>query len=393
MLKVAFYGYKIEEQVKKLKWRREVNTTPIYEAYKNYEGIKLIDFGGWDLPVNFKAGIIAEHNAVRNAAGMFDVSHMGECLVEGPGARAFLDSLVTNDVSTQPVGRALYAIMCYENGTCVDDLILYCLKEDLFFVVMNASNVEKDLDWIMAHKPTDGVKITDLSAKTAQIAIQGPTAVDFVSKLIPNAKELGFFGIDYTSGVLGKKCIVGRTGYTGEDGFEIYCAAEDGPEHWNAFYEMGVQPCGLGARDTLRLEAKLPLYGHEISDSITPLEANLGTFVKLDKNADFIGKAALLKQQEEGIPRSLRGFEMVDGGVARNSYPVLVEGREVGYVTSGCKSPTLDKFVGYALMERKTGLKFGDTIEILIHGKPKKAVLVKTPFYKRGKRNDNIVKA
>lgn len=381
-----------------------MHTTPIYKAYKDYEGIKLIDFGGWDLPVNFKTGIIAEHNAVRTSAGMFDVSHMGECLVEGPGARAFLDSLVTNDVSTQPVGRALYAIMCYENGTCVDDLILYCLKDDLFFVVMNASNVEKDLAWIMAHKPTDdgknSVKVTDLSAKTAQIAVQGPTAVDYVSKLIPNARELGFFGLDYTSGytlghtpnALGKKCIVGRTGYTGEDGFEIYCAAEDGPELWNAFYEMGVQPCGLGARDTLRLEAKLPLYGHEISDCITPLEANLGTFVKLDKNADFIGKAALIKQQEEGIPRSLRGFEMVDGGVARNNYPVLVDGREVGYVTSGCKSPTLDKFVGYALMERKTGLKFGDTIEILIHGKPKKAVLVKTPFYKRSRRNpENIV--
>lgn len=368
-------------------------TTPIYKAYKDYEGIKLIDFGGWDLPVNFKTGIIAEHNTVRTSAGMFDVSHMGECLVEGPGARAFLDSLVTNDVSTQPVGRALYAIMCYENGTCVDDLILYCLKDDLFFVVMNASNVEKDLAWIMAHKPTDdeknSVKVTDLSAKTAQIAVQGPTAVDYVSKLIPNARELGFFGLDFTSEILGKKCIVGRTGYTGEDGFEIYCAAEDGPELWNTFYEMGVLPCGLGARDTLRLEAKLPLYGHEISDCITPLEANLGTFVKLDKNADFIGKAALIKQQEEGIPRSLRGFEMVDGGVARNSYPVLVDGREVGYVTSGCKSPTLDKFVGYALMERKTGLKFGDTIEILIHGKPKKAVLVKTPFYKHSKKSAN----
>ena len=331
-----------------------VHTTPVYEAYKDYPHMKLIDFGGWDLPVNFEAGIIAEHNAVRNNAGMFDVSHMGECLVEGSGARAFLDGLVTNDVSIQPVGRALYAVMCYENGTCVDDLILYCLRDDLFFVVMNASNVEKDLAWIMAHKPQEGVKITDLSGVTAQIAI-----------LLPVAGDLGFFGIDYKSGMLGKKCIVGRTGYTGEDGFEIYCAAEDGVLFWNEFAKMGVQPCGLGARDTLRLEAKLPLYGHEISDSITPLEANLGVFVKLDKAGDFIGKAALEKQQEEGVPRSLRGFEMVDG-----------------------KSPTLDKFVGLALMERKTGLKFGDSIEIVIHNKPKKAVLVKTPFYKRGKRND-----
>ena len=365
-----------------------VHTTPVYEAYKDYPHMKLIDFGGWDLPVNFEAGIIAEHNAVRNNAGMFDVSHMGECLVEGPGARAFLDGLVTNDVSIQPVGRALYAVMCYENGTCVDDLILYCLRDDLFFVVMNASNVEKDLAWIMAHKPQEGVKITDLSVVTAQIAIQGPKAVEYVSKLLPVASDLGFFGIDYKSGMLGKKCIVGRTGYTGEDGFEIYCAAEDGVLFWNEFAKMGVQPCGLGARDTLRLEAKLPLYGHEISDSITLLEANLGVFVKLDKASDFIGKAALAKQQEDGIPRSLRGFEMVDGGVARNGYPVMLGDREIGYVTSGCKSPTLDKFVGLALMERKTGLKFGDSIEIVIHNKPKKAVLVKTPFYKRGKRND-----
>ena len=381
-----------------------MHTTPVYEAYKDYPGMKLIDFGGCDLPVNFKNGIIAEHNAVRNEAGMFDVSHMGECLVKGPGARAFLDSLVTNDVSTQPVGKALYAIMCYENGTCVDDLILYCLKEDLFFVVMNASNVEKDLAWIRAHKPTTGVEIEDLSPNTAQLAIQGPKAVDYVSKLIPPARELGFFGLAYTVNTNpgtnadpkpnntatpnNLPYLLGRTGYTGEDGFEIYCAKEDGARLWNAFIELGVSPCGLGARDTLRLEAKLPLYGHEISDCITPLEANLGTFVKLEKRADFIGKQALIKQQEEGIPRSLRGFEMVDGGVARNSYPVLVAGREVGYVTSGCKSPTLDKFVGYALMERKTGLKFGDTIEIVIHGKPKKAVLVKTPFYKRGKRND-----
>lgn len=366
-----------------------MHTTPIYEAYKDYPHVKLIDFGGWDLPVNFEAGIIAEHNAVRNEAGMFDVSHMGECLVEGPGARAFLDSLVTNDVSSQPVGRALYAIMCYENGTCVDDLILYCLKEDVFFVVMNASNVEKDLAWIIAHKPQDGVKITDLSAKVAQIAIQGPKAVDYVSSVLPSARDLGFFGIDCTSGIFGKKCIVGRTGYTGEDGFEIYCDANDGTFFWNEFIKMGVQPCGLGARDTLRLEAKLPLYGHEISDTITPLEANLGVFVKLDKTSDFIGKKALLEQQENGIPRSLRGFEMVEGGVARNGYPVLLGEKEIGYVTSGCKSPTLDKFVGFALMERKTGLKFGDNIEILIHNKPKKAVLVKTPFYKRGKRNDD----
>lgn len=361
-----------------------MHTTPIYEVYKDYPDMKLTDFGGWDLPVNFENGIIAEHIAVRSNVGMFDVSHMGECFVEGAKAKDFLNGLVTNDISKIYPNKAMYTIMCYENGTCVDDLIIYCISDVKFFVVMNASNVEKDLNWLNSHCPSD-VKITDLSPKMGQVAIQGPKAYEVLEKLMPGCNQLGFFELKETT-YKGQYAVLGRTGYTGEDGFEIYTENATACQLWKDLKELGVQPCGLGARDTLRLESKLPLYGHEISDSITPLEANLSLFVKLDKEADFIGKAALIKQQEQGIPRSLRGFEMVDGGVPRNSYPVFLKGQEIGYVTSGAKSPSCDKFVGYALIKRDLGLKFGDEIEVEIHGKLKKAVLCKTPFYKTTKK-------
>lgn len=361
-----------------------MHTTPLYDCYKDYPQMKMTDFGGWDLPVNYELGILAEHAIVRNDCGMFDVSHMGECYVEGEKASQFLDSLVSNDVSKQVVGKAMYAIMCYENGTVVDDLILYKMAEDKFFVVMNASNVEKDLKWINEHCPSD-VKVTDLSNETCQIAVQGPNAYKYVEQLLPGVSELCFFGTRYFD-IEGHNCVVGRTGYTGEDGFEIYAPIDVSKNLWNKFYEMGIKPCGLGARDTLRLESKLPLYGHEISDTISPLEANLGLFVKLDKQSDFIGKNALIKQQDNGVPRSLRGFEMIDGGVARNGYPVFLNGEEIGYVTSGCKSPSLDKFVGYAMIKRNLDLKFGDCIDVEIHGKLKKAMLVKTPFFKTTKK-------
>lgn len=361
-----------------------MHTTPIYEVYKDYPEMKLIDFGGWDLPVNFEHGIIAEHIAVRSNVGMFDVSHMGECFVEGEKAKDFLNGLVTNDISKIYPGKAMYAVMCYENGTCVDDLIIYCISDTKFFVVMNASNVEKDLKWINEHC-IDQVTITDLSSQMGQIAIQGPKAFEYLEKLIPHCNELGFFELKEVS-YKGSYAILGRTGYTGEDGFEVYINNDAACTLWKDLKEIGVEPCGLGARDTLRLESKLPLYGHEISDSITPLEANLGLFVKLDKEADFIGKDALIKQQTEGIPRSLRGFEMVDGGVPRNGYLIFLNGEQIGYVTSGAKSPSCDKFIGYAMMKRDTGLKFGDQIEIEIHGKLKKAVLCKTPFYKTTKK-------
>lgn len=357
----------------------ELRTTPIYDCYKDEPGVKLIDFGGWYLPVNFSSGIIAEHLEVRSNVGMFDVSHMGECMVTGPGARAFLDWMITNDVASLRPGHVVYGMMCYERGTVVDDLLVYCIDDSRFFVVLNASNADKDLAYLLDHKP-EGVAIEDLCDATSQIALQGPNAEQVLKGVWPGCTELGFFDFSVNASIFGCRALVSRTGYTGEDGFEIYLKSSDGPKVWKALLEKGVMPCGLGARDTLRMEAKLPLYGHELSDQITPLEANLGVFVKLDKS--FIGRDALLKQKEEGIPRSLRGFEMVEGGVARYLYSVYLNDEQIGYVTSGCKSPSLDKFVGYALIRRDIGLKFGDLIDIEIHGKLRKAKLVKTPFCK-----------
>lgn len=370
-----------------------MHTTPIYEAYKDYDGIKLIDFGGWDLPVNFKNGIIFEHNAVRNAVGLFDVSHMGECYVEGDNALDYLDSLMTNNIKSITDGQVIYTLMCYPNGTVVDDLLIYRISPVKFFVVMNASNVEKDLAWLMKDNPNaaKAPKITDLSPKKSQLALQGPKAVDLLEKLWAPAKELGAFHFVENAVINGVKCLVSRTGYTGEDGFELYLDNEDGPSMWKLLVEKGAEPCGLGARDSLRMESKLPLYGHEISDSITPLEANLTAFVKLEGRT-FVGSEALVKQQNDGVPRSLRGFEMTDGGVARNGYKVFCNGEEIGFVTSGTKSPSLDKLVGYAMMKRDTGLKFGDEIQIDVHGKMKTAKLCRTPFFKRGVRNDEIKK-
>lgn len=370
--------------------------TPLFAAYGNVPGVKLTDFGGWELPVNFASGIIAEHQAVRTAAGLFDVSHMGECMVSGSSAKEYLNWLCTNDIASMVPGQVMYTLMCYPSGTVVDDLIVYCFSETEYMVVMNAANVEKDLDWMIQGNPCacDGSStpsIRDISAETVQLALQGPRAQDILSSLLPDVGNLGFFRFERHLLVAGVPCLVSRTGYTGEDGFELYCAAKDGVTLWSALLRSGetygLVPCGLGARDTLRMEAKLPLYGHEISDAITPLEANLSVFVKLEK-PDFCGRNALLKQQQDGIPRSLRGIEMLDGGVPRHGYPVFLGDREIVFVTSGAKSPTLDKFCGYVLIDRSTALKFGDTVDIEIHGKRKRAALVRTPFYKRGVRND-----
>ncbi|MHC1692831.1 MAG: glycine cleavage system aminomethyltransferase GcvT [Sphaerochaetaceae bacterium] len=365
--------------------------TPLYGEYQGYPGIRMTDFGGWELPVNFKDGILAEHRAVREAAGLFDISHMGECMVSGPQSTAYLDYLVTNSVASMVDGQLIYTLMCYPSGTVVDDLIIYRLDEQSYWVVMNASNVEKDLAWITRENPwaASGKAIppvVDFSASTAQLALQGPKAEEILVKVCPRAAGLTFFTFLSDTKIAGETCMVSRNGYTGEDGFEIYCPADKAVKLWRLLLETGkdqpLVPCGLGARDTLRLEAKLPLYGHELSDTITPLEANLSSFVKLDK-ADFCGKAALARQDAEGIPRSLRGIRMVESAVPRNGYPVWLADRQIGYVTSGTKSPTLDIFCGYVLIERNCGLKIGDTLEVEIHGKRKRAVLVKTPFYKR----------
>ena len=365
--------------------------TPLYDQYCSMPKVKLIDFGGWELPVNFEAGILAEHHAVRNAVGLFDISHMGECIIRGHLAATFLDYLVTNTVVDMTDGQIIYALMCYPDGTVVDDLIIYRIDSETYWVVMNAANIEKDLRWITKENPWSSSnkempEVIDYSDQTAQMALQGPSAISVIGRLCPEGASLGFFRFLPEAKIASKTCILSRNGYTGEDGFEIYCKAADAPVIWNALLTTGkdfnILPCGLGARDTLRLEAKLPLYGHEISDTITPLEANLGVFVRFDK-PDFCGQQALKRQEQSGVPRSLRGFEMIDAAVPRNGYRVFLKEKDIGYVTSGTKSPTLGIFCGYMLIDRDTGLKFGDEIDIEIHGKKKRAKLVKTPFYKK----------
>ncbi len=365
--------------------------TPLHDEYAAYKGVRMVDFGGWKLPVQYSTGIIAEHHSVREKAGLFDISHMGECMISGPSATEYLDYLVTNSVASMEDGQMIYTFMCYPNGTVVDDLIIYRLDSEEYWIVMNASNTAKDLAWITQDNPkaetfSSVVTITDFSSHTSLLALQGPLSETILSRLCPEAAELSFFRFLPDAHVAGIRCLVSRNGYTGEDGFEIYCDNEHVVTLWRALLaageEDGLIPCGLGARDTLRLEAKLPLYGHEISDEITPLEANLGVFVKLDK-ADFCGKEALTEQREQGIPRSLRGIEMVDASVPRHGQPVFLGDENIGFVTSGTKSPTLGIFCGYVLISRHVGLVFGDIVELEIHGKRKRAKLVKTPFYKR----------
>ncbi len=369
--------------------------TVLYDVYKNYEGVKLIDFGGWELPVNFEKGIIGEHMAVRENAGLFDVSHMGEITVEGEKSEEFINWLVTNDISAMHDNQCMYSPMCYPDGGVVDDLLVYRYTTKKYLLVVNASNVDKDFAWIAEEnewikKASVKPVLENISGRMSQIAFQGPKAEGYMKELVgPEVADIEFFHFRDDLLIHGKKAIISRTGYTGEDGFEIYIANEDAADVWNfildATKDKGVLPCGLGARDTLRFEAKLPLYGHEITKDISPLEANLSYFVHLEKE-DFCGKSALVAQKENGIPRTLRGCEMVDKGVPRAGYTVHLNGKEIGFVTSGTKSPILNKFLGLVLIVRGSGLKIGDEIEININGKLKKARLVKTPFYKNTKQ-------
>ncbi len=359
--------------------------TPLYEIHKDRGG-KVIDFGGWWLPVQF-SGIIDEVKATRNGAGLFDVSHMGEVLVEGPGALEYLQKMVPNDVSRLKDGKILYTPMCYENGGTVDDFLIYRLKENKFLLIPNAANKDKDYDWLVQHN-TEGVQITDCSDDYGQIALQGPNAQKILQKLTDTPlKEIKFFRFKEELDMDGIKGLVSRTGYTGEDGFEIYLQTEDTPKLWEKIEAAGegegLQPAGLGARDVLRFEACLPLYGNELSPDITPLEAGLNPFVKLNKEEEFIGKERLLKQKEEGLDRMLVGFEMVDRGIPRHEYKLLKDGEEIGFVSSGSQSPTLGKALGLGFVPPAYRDE-GTELEVQIRKKTAKAKVIKTPFYGRG---------
>jgi len=358
-----------------------VKKTPLYEKHNELGG-KIIDFGGWALPVQY-TGIIEEHEQVRKAAGLFDVSHMGEIIIKGQDAEIFIQNLVTNNIIGAKEHRIIYSPMCYSDGGVVDDLLIYKYSEQHYLLIVNASNTDKDYDWIIQNAKGQ-VEILNMSDRYAQFALQGPKAEIILQKLTDTPlAEIGFFRFKPDVRLDGVEAIVSRTGYTGEDGFEIYMNSESAVYLWEKILQVGkdegLVPVGLGARDTLRFEAALTLYGHEISPEISPLEAGLGKFVKLEKD-DFIGKEELVKQHEQGLKRNLVGFEMIDRGIPRNGYDVQIDGRKVGFVTSGSFSPSLGKNIGMALVESDINAE-GAELDIVIRNKAVKAKTVKTPFY------------
>ncbi|WP_082295037.1 glycine cleavage system aminomethyltransferase GcvT [Sporosarcina ureilytica] len=363
---------------------KTLKRTVLFEQYAKHGG-KTIDFGGWDLPVQFSS-IKAEHEAVRTKAGLFDVSHMGEVLVTGKGSLPYLQKMMTNDVSKLKIGQAQYTAMCYENGGTVDDLLIYKRDEDNYLLVVNASNLEKDLDWMNEHI-TEDVVIEDQSSDYALLALQGPRAEAILQSLTTEPlNDIKFFRFKEDVEICGQKVLISRTGYTGEDGFELYASPESIVVLWDAILmageHEGLVPAGLGARDTLRFEAGLPLYGQELSKDITPLEAGLGFVVKLNKEEDFIGKEALRDQKENGVPRKLVGIEMIDKGIPRTGYQVFLNDVEIGEVTTGTQSPTLNKNIGFALLKSEHATE-GTEVIVQVRKRQLKAVIVKTPFYKR----------
>ena len=355
--------------------------TPLNELHKALGG-KMVDFGGWELPVQF-TGVIEEHEAVRNDVGLFDVSHMGELTVKGPQALELLQRATCNDVAKLDDGRAHYNGLLYPQGTFVDDILIYQIAPDDFFVVVNASNTDKDFEWLRNHARDFDADVQNVSANYAQLAVQGPNA----EKILQPMTDLNLADIKYyrfaQGNVDGAPSIVSRTGYTGEDGFEVYASPEDGPRIMQKLLDAGAKPCGLGARDTLRLEAKMALYGNDIDDTTTPIQADLGWIVKLDKG-DFAGRDVITKERQEGPRRKLVGFEMVDRGIGRHGYPIVDRNEEIGVVTSGTHSPTLKKAIGLAYLPLDKSAQ-GTEFTVLIRGKEARARVVPTPFYKRAK--------
>lgn len=363
----------------------EAKKTPLYQVHID-SGAKMVEFGGWLMPVQY-SGIVEEHNVVREKVGLFDVSHMGEFMVKGKDALAFLQKVVTNDLAKMAAGQVQYSPMCYENGGTVDDLLIYKYADDNYMLVVNAGNIEKDWQWLNKYSEGFAVELTDVSSEIGLLALQGPLAEKILSGLTDvDLKELPYYRFLPKAIVDGCEVVLSRTGYTGEDGFEIYCKAQDSKKLWQAILQAGkadgILPAGLGSRDTLRFEASLPLYGHELSVAITPVEAGIGMFVKIDKG-DFIGYEQLSKQKAEGTKRKVVGFEMTDRGIARADYKVFADGKEIGHVTSGSPAPTLGKNLGLALVDKEYA-NVGQKIAIEIRGKLVNAEVIKKPFYKRG---------
>ena len=357
--------------------------TSLYDLHREL-GAKLIDFGGWEMPVQY-SGILQEHRAVRERVGIFDVSHMGELEFSGAGALAALQWLTPNDVTRLSDGRCHYSAFLTDRGTYVDDLLVYRKAEDSWMLVVNAANIPKDFEWARSHV-RGNARVGDASDRYALIAVQGPRAAALLSRIAAeDPSDLDYYAFREIS-ILGEPTLVSRTGYTGEDGFEICLASERAEKVFRRLLEEGrdegILPCGLGARDTLRLEAKMALYGNDIDDTVTPWEADLGWTVKM-KKGDFLGRVALERQKAEGVPRKLVGFEMVDRGIARHGHPARTAYGE-GVVTSGTHSPTLGKPIGLALLPAGAA-GVGTEFEVDIRGRSAKARVVETPFYKRPK--------
>jgi aminomethyltransferase len=365
-------------------------------AVHRHMGAKMVDFNGWDMPVEYPAsigcGIINEHMAVRTGVGIFDVSHMGDIRLSGPQALAAVQHISMNDASRLAIGQAQYSALLYPQGTFVDDVIVHRLGEDEYFLVINAGTREKDFNWVHDNTREFDCAVQNLSDDFTQIAIQGPKGVDTLQKLTDaDLSRVKFYWVTRGSVCGLKNILIARTGYTAEDGFEIYIPADEktSARIWNeilqAGKEFGIVPCGLGARNTLRLEGKLPLYGHEISDTINVWEAGLDRFCKMEK-PDFIGRGALDRLRTAGLKRNLVGLEMIGRGIARDGYKVLDgTGREVGYVTSGSPAPFLKKNIALAYVPPEFAV-IGTTVQVEIRGQGVEAQVVPTPFYKRPKK-------
>ncbi len=351
--------------------------TPLFAAHTAL-GARMVPFGGWEMPVQY-SGLVDEHHSVRTAAGVFDISHMGEFIVRGPQALAYLQHLLTADIAAIRVGEANYALLCNNAGGVIDDTFVYHLPDE-YLVVVNAANIDKDFAWMATHLPGFDVEITNTSDRTAMLALQGPAAEALLRPLAGDLAELPFHGVA-TGSVGGIAATVARTGYTGEDGFEIFVHNDDSTALWDAVLAAGARPCGLGARDSLRFEPCLALYGHELTEDVNPYEARLGWVVKLEKG-DFVGRDALQQIKAAGVARRLTGFTMTGRGIARGEYPIhSIDGVPIGVVTSGMPAPTVGQHVGMGFVPTAHSAE-GSEFDVIVRERPVRARATRMPFYK-----------
>ncbi|MGX0194787.1 glycine cleavage system aminomethyltransferase GcvT [Staphylococcus haemolyticus] len=354
----------------------ELKKTPLYQNYVD-SGAKIVEFGGWAMPVQFTS-IKEEHNAVRYEVGMFDVSHMGEISIKGNDASKFVQYLLSNDTNNLTDTKAQYTALCNEEGGIIDDLVTYKIGDNDYLLIVNAANTDKDFAWVQKHAPKFDVEVSNVSDQFGQLAVQGPKARDLVNELVDiNVSEMKPFDFQQNVTLFGKNVILSQSGYTGEDGFEIYCEAKDTVDIWNGFIEYNVVPCGLGARDTLRLEAGLPLHGQDLTESITPYEGGIAFAAKPLIEEDFIGKSVLKDQKENGSERRTVGLVLLDKGIARTGYPVLdLDGNEIGEVTSGTQAPSSGKSIAMAIIKRDE-FEMGRELLVQVRKRQLKAKIVK----------------